>query len=1018
MDAGGTDKFGVAWRSPNSPPHNQYPPTQRWRGPPQQNDPSIADHQPLPRQCAVVPPSLSSPAPFAAVPPKCQFGPTRPPITSEQTPAPYVHYAEPNSEHFANGIPSNSHYPLNSEHQFHCKSPPMVPKRSHFDQSHFDQSQLGRQRCVVPSMAGAWHWPSESSSSFVPLHQHHQQSWPSHLQEMPFSSPPPAANSSPMAPLSSAPSTYPKRSNQSNKPMQHRSFTPQQKVQHWNLFGAGQIARDSGVHSMSQSTANSVMSSVHHPLSCISTISSLPDELSSLPDHPYFQHIPNGLRHEDPEKIREVLPELIPLINDDSEEVVLRALNIINGIAKKDKNRAAVEMPLIGEQKVVEALLRTMKRHRNNKKVISYALRTLHFISDNEHSGRDLFARTIDANGTGCLEELVRSIAIPEHSCFKYAFLVLHNLISEQRLERRVVAYLCEMRALTQMLGWLEDKNEKFLNIVTDIMQKVITKNSEQMTFFIGMNGHQKLIGLIANCRQEALLWRVTKLMDKIVQMDAERMVGAGLLEALQRHLDHPSQRLLRQVLSCVRSVSHVPTADRTVQPLLQKLLQLLGTSDIRLKENCVDILANLCANNSQNKSFLVENGAVPSMFQLLYELDSVRSGGGEQPTGDDPFQRQLEGIQETALTLLKSLCSGQNDDARLTMAKQQILLSDEHRRILLEKLREWHFGLLRRALLLLLQLANSDVPLLSQLRFFVTFSPPFAHFSADSPPVEHCSFVSQIVLLLHQFINMLPDSAELCRHCLDILLAMCRDRLLLEGIYSELRSRRVAEGQGAPPALIPQVLLCFSDQLAPSAICLLSELARIPEVLQMICRHSKTIEMLRRWANNELEHGQDAKQQHQRMEAVQKASQLLQLIGLGDLRSIGRGAAADKQRKAAQCSALVPLREELSAMAVQNDFSPMDFLSAPTPPIPSGDDSLQVSPHQTVSSHSDCHRIQQTQLEEHSTNKEQLAHFGAFEEMQDLSLSGDDFTDEFGLFVSAFCPNSSSNWTQNCNKQ
>lgn len=107
------------------------------------------------------------------------------------------------------------------------------------------------------------------------------------------------------------------------------------------------------------------------------------------------------------------------------------------------------------------------------------------------------------------------------------------------------------------------------------------------------MNGHQKLIGLIANCRQEALLWRVTKLMDKIVQMvlkrkrkpkhldgdfkDAERMVGAGLLEALQRHLDHPSQRLLRQVLSCVRSVSHVPTADRTVQPLLQKLLQLLG---------------------------------------------------------------------------------------------------------------------------------------------------------------------------------------------------------------------------------------------------------------------------------------------------------------------------------------------------------------------------------------------------------------------------------------------------------
>lgn len=55
-------------------------------------------------------------------------------------------------------------------------------------------------------------------------------------------------------------------------------------------------------------------------------------------------------------------------------------------------------------------------------------------------------------------------------------------------------------------------------------------------------------------------------------------MVAAGVLEALQRHLDHPSQRLVRQTLACIRSVSHVRACgERDIQPLLHRLLQLLG---------------------------------------------------------------------------------------------------------------------------------------------------------------------------------------------------------------------------------------------------------------------------------------------------------------------------------------------------------------------------------------------------------------------------------------------------------
>uniref|UniRef100_A0A914GU52 Uncharacterized protein n=1 Tax=Globodera rostochiensis TaxID=31243 RepID=A0A914GU52_GLORO len=913
MEESGADEFGVGWRPPNlssQPQHWHWHPLSEHRS-------LIADFpQQRPRQCP---------------PPQLFHGdlPVATPPTSELTPPP-VQYPHRH--------PTTHHYPqLSTTVHLDCKSPLMIPAQD-FDQHH-------------PTAGG---WPPHASYYPPPQHfssqQHHN--WPVQQHEMPSSSSPfqtkPINRAAPLSstmPPSSALSCKTMKGSQI-KSIQHQSFTPQQKVQNWNLFGPGQIPHDSGVHSMSHSTANSVMSNMHHPLSCISTISSLPDDISSLQDHPYFQHIPSGLRHEDPEKIREVLPELVPLINDDCEEVVLRALNIINGIAKKDKSRAPVEAPLIGEQKVVEGLLRTMKTHRKNKRLISYSLRTLHFISDNEHSGRDLFVRTVDR----CpWDELFGGVA-----------------------------------ARAALLSWLDDKNEKFLNIVTDIMQKLITKNPDQMAFFIGLNGHQKLINVIGHCRQEALLWRVTKLIDKIVQMDAERIVAAGLLEAMQRHLDHPSQRLLRQVLSCIRS----------------KLLQLLGTSDLRLKESCADILANLCANNAQNKAFLVENGAVPALFQLLYELDSVRNGGGGA-TGDDSFQRQLEGIQETALTLLKSLCTGPNDDLRVMAAKQQVLHNDGHKRLLLEKLREWHFGLLRRALLLLIQLANSDSTLLCQLRFLITFAPrPRFPQSPDSHPVEHYS-------------------TELCRHCLDSLRAMSRDELLLEEIYSELRSRRVTEGGQGPRLLIPQLLLCFSDQLAAHAIFLLAELARIPETIQMICRHPNTVVTLRRWADKELEQRHNSKQQQQ-TQAAQKASQLLQLIGLGrahDTMTGGRGRAQHSQ-----FSALAPMREELSSVVVQNDFPAMDCSSTAAPtflnegPIPTS--SLQIT-----SLHSECLQKQQHHQTDHSTtilrNKEQLAQFGTLEEMQDLTLSsGDDFIDDFGLFVNALCPNSSPNWVQNCHKQ
>lgn len=123
---------------------------------------------------------------------------------------------------------------------------------------------------------------------------------------------------------------------------------------------------------------------------------------------------------------------------------------------------------------------------------------------------------------------------IQEHSCFKYAFLVLHNLMSDARIGRKVIAYMCEMRVLTKVLDWLGDRNEKFLNIVIDIVHMLVSRNSEQMVrpsirtslrgnnlqaIFLGLNGHQRLIQILAQSQQETLLHRAVKLLNRIVHM-------------------------------------------------------------------------------------------------------------------------------------------------------------------------------------------------------------------------------------------------------------------------------------------------------------------------------------------------------------------------------------------------------------------------------------------------------------------------------------------------------------------
>lgn len=107
------------------------------------------------------------------------------------------------------------------------------------------------------------------------------------------------------------------------------------------------------------------MSSIH-AASQISTLSSLPDDYSQgheLTEEQMirFQNIPSNFHNGDRENNRRALTELIPLLTDSEEDVVCKALDIVQTIAKFDSNN------LYTEPSIIDGLLHALKVHKNKK---------------------------------------------------------------------------------------------------------------------------------------------------------------------------------------------------------------------------------------------------------------------------------------------------------------------------------------------------------------------------------------------------------------------------------------------------------------------------------------------------------------------------------------------------------------------------------------------------------------------------------------------------------------------------
>lgn len=114
------------------------------------------------------------------------------------------------------------------------------------------------------------------------------------------------------------------------------------------------------------------------------------------------------------------------------------------------------------------------------QKSIRLSLCALFHISNREH-GMELILTTVHQNSLqNFLFDLIRCIQVEEWACFKYALLILHNLMTDKSVGKEVVEYSRKQKAMSVIIDWLGDRNEKLLSVTVDILQLLCDKNREQ----------------------------------------------------------------------------------------------------------------------------------------------------------------------------------------------------------------------------------------------------------------------------------------------------------------------------------------------------------------------------------------------------------------------------------------------------------------------------------------------------------------------------------------------------------
>ncbi|KAM3622958.1 uncharacterized protein V6R79_005386 [Siganus canaliculatus] len=318
---------------------------------------------------------------------------------------------------------------------------------------------------------------------------------------------------------------------------------------------------------------------------------------------------------DDAELATRAVPELTKLLNDEDQVVVSKAAQIVNQLTRKEASRRA----LMQSPQMVAAVVRAMQ-NTSDMETARATASILHNLSHQREGLLSIFK-------SGGIPALVRMLSSPMESVLFYAITTLHNLLLHQEGAKMAVRLA---DGLQRMVPLLNKSNPKFLAITTDCLQLLSYGNQESKLIILANRGPEGLVQIMRNNTYEKLLWTTSRVLKvlSVCPSNKPAIVEAGGMQALGKHLNGSSQRLMQNCLWTLRNLSDAATKEEGMDGLLQVLVGLLSSDDLNMLTCATGILSNLTCNNAHNKTLVTESNGVEALIHAI-----LRAGEKEDVT-------------------------------------------------------------------------------------------------------------------------------------------------------------------------------------------------------------------------------------------------------------------------------------------------------------------------------------------------------------------------------------------------
>ncbi|VDK23493.1 unnamed protein product [Taenia asiatica] len=313
----------------------------------------------------------------------------------------------------------------------------------------------------------------------------------------------------------------------------------------------------------------------------------------------------NKISDLDTDEAENAIPELVRLIKDEDDKfVIYQASTMVFHLSKSEAIDA-----LIQSKEMISCILSALDP-TGDPETVRLLAGTLYNMSQTQTGLKEIFL----ANCVPCLVGLLNS---PVESVLFYAITTLHNLLLHQEGAKAVVRQSGCLQKLTSLL---QKNNIKFLTICTDCLQILAYSHQESKLQILAGGGPTELIRILNTYQYEKLLWTTARVLKVLSVCTSNKpvIIEAGGMEALAKHLSNTSSRLVLNCLWTLRNLSDAATKLNDLQPILQTVVQLLGSNDLNIVTCAAGILSNLTCNNSANKLIVYRRGGLRGLLHAL----------------------------------------------------------------------------------------------------------------------------------------------------------------------------------------------------------------------------------------------------------------------------------------------------------------------------------------------------------------------------------------------------------------